>query len=342
MKVDLRKAYDSIEWQFVEGMLVALEFPRTMINWIMQCLTSPYYSLALNGNQFGFFKGRRGLRQGDPMSSLLFTICLEYFTRILSVVTQRPDLRFHPMCRKLGLSHLAFADNLLLFCRGDLASVRVLMRAFLSFSEASGLRMNQDKSEMYMHGITPLATEAILQLSGFKIGIAWDTCCLPCDKGGLGIKHSLHWNLAVLGKYTWWISQKKDTLWVKWVHHLYIKQTNWWDYKATTNSSWTWRQVCRVKDILQSGFFLNGWLSKNYALGEVYDWLLIDYVQVSQKCVQELQQWLGYACQRELVSWLIDWRCRSLLQKKVVMAAFATLVYLIWFNRNTARVEGVV
>ncbi|XP_074315735.1 uncharacterized protein LOC141651946 [Silene latifolia] len=68
----------------------------------------------------------------------------------------------------MGLCHLAFADDLLLFCKGDKSSVKVLMRAFITFSEALGLTMNNEKSEIYMNGVSPLEAEAILQLSGFR------------------------------------------------------------------------------------------------------------------------------------------------------------------------------
>ncbi|XP_074297047.1 uncharacterized protein LOC141627721 [Silene latifolia] len=170
MKIDLKKEYDSIEWSFVEDMLVALKVPDQMVTWIMQCVTTPSYTLALNGSHFGYFKGGRGLRQGDPLSPLLFTICLEYLTRILNVVTLRHDFRFHPMCRELGLCHLAFADDLLLFSRGDTNSVMVLMRALHTFSIASGLTINKLKSDIYMNGLTPDTEAQILGISGFKKG----------------------------------------------------------------------------------------------------------------------------------------------------------------------------
>ncbi|XP_074295922.1 uncharacterized protein LOC141623679 isoform X3 [Silene latifolia] len=132
----------------------------------------------------------------------------------------------------------------LILLRGDRSSVKVLMRAFITFSEASGLAMNQEKSEIYMNGVPPLEAEAILQLSGFqelllwygtddyhKIpALAWDTCCLPKDREGLGILHCQLWNLVVIGKFSWWIAQK-------WVHHIYMKQGDWWSYHPSVNSS---------------------------------------------------------------------------------------------------------
>ncbi|XP_074277930.1 uncharacterized protein LOC141601536 [Silene latifolia] len=68
MKIDLQKAYDSIEWRFLQDMLSGLKFPHTSIELIMQCVYTPSYSLALNGDVFGFFKDKRGLRKRDPLS----------------------------------------------------------------------------------------------------------------------------------------------------------------------------------------------------------------------------------------------------------------------------------
>lgn len=68
MKVDLRKAYDSVEWIFVERVLLALGFPSMFVQRLMTCLSTAQYSVIVNGTPYGFFKGGRGLRQGDPIS----------------------------------------------------------------------------------------------------------------------------------------------------------------------------------------------------------------------------------------------------------------------------------
>ncbi|XP_010678891.1 uncharacterized protein LOC104894367 [Beta vulgaris subsp. vulgaris] len=68
IKMDMRKAYVSIDWKFMESMMKALAFPDQFVQMVMECVTSPRFSLLVNGGSCGFFPGKRGLRQGDPMS----------------------------------------------------------------------------------------------------------------------------------------------------------------------------------------------------------------------------------------------------------------------------------
>lgn len=113
------EGYDSVEWEFVEQMLRALNFPTFFIGLLMECITTPTFSISMNGDQFGFFKGARGLRQGDLLSPLLFTICMEYLSRIIERAQGMEGFKFHALCRRTNLAHLCFADDLLLFCHGD-------------------------------------------------------------------------------------------------------------------------------------------------------------------------------------------------------------------------------
>ncbi|XP_074283047.1 uncharacterized protein LOC141607595 [Silene latifolia] len=131
-----------IEWSFIDQMLVALQFPKKFRMLVMVCVTTPTFSLNLNGATFGFFHGRRGLRQGDFISPLLFTICMEYLSRVLEFATQKWEFRYHPLCKGLKLNHLLFADDLLLFCRGDTTSIMLMLRAFSTFSATSDLKIN--------------------------------------------------------------------------------------------------------------------------------------------------------------------------------------------------------
>ncbi|XP_074314433.1 uncharacterized protein LOC141649648 [Silene latifolia] len=276
MKIDLRKAYDTIEWTFIKDVLVSLKFPETIVRWIMACVTSTSFSLSLNGNQFGYFHGKRGIRQGDPMSPLLFTLCMEYLSRILAVVTAKQGFNFHPLCRSLHLSHLCFADDLLLFSRGDCFSIKILLRALKTFEVASGLAVNHDKSELFMNGICPEDKVKILLFSNFTLGV------FPFSKhhGGWVFLTIFDWNKASIAKFTWWIASKQDHLWIKWVNAIYIKHNPWWNYQPSLQSSWSWRQICKIKDIFKPGYSNDLWVSGDYSVQKGYEWLHSDAVRV--------------------------------------------------------------
>lgn len=154
LKIDLRKAYDSLEWPFLKTMLQELGFPSKFVGWIMKCLNTVSYSILLNGYPSAPIQAKKGLRQGDPMSPFLFALGREYLWRCLQCDTSNPVLNFHPRCKKLNITHMMFADDLLMFSRADSNSVKIIFDAFSKFLEASGLAANLDKSSVYMAGVT--------------------------------------------------------------------------------------------------------------------------------------------------------------------------------------------
>ncbi|XP_062089725.1 uncharacterized protein LOC133796267 [Humulus lupulus] len=78
--------------------------------------------------------------------------------------------------------------------------------------------------------------------------VAWEKLCKPKKAGGIGFMNISDWNRATLIKNGWSIATKKDNLWVKWVHNVYIKHEEWWGYNAPSQSSWYWRKMVNIKD----------------------------------------------------------------------------------------------
>lgn len=84
LKVDIRKAFDSVSWQFITQILKSANFSDVFINWIEQCIITTSLSINVNGNLCGYFKGTKGLRQGDLFSSHLFVMAMEVFANLLA------------------------------------------------------------------------------------------------------------------------------------------------------------------------------------------------------------------------------------------------------------------
>ena len=81
--------------------------------------------------------------------------------------------------------------------------------------------------------------------------------------------------MAAIGKYTCQIAKKEDTLWIRWVHSIYIKNENWWSYIAPNSASWYWKVICKMKDKFRAAYHNNSWLdcSREYSVKQGYTWL---------------------------------------------------------------------
>ncbi|KAL0444904.1 UNVERIFIED_CONTAM: LINE-1 reverse transcriptase [Sesamum latifolium] len=142
LKVDLRKAYDTIEWDFLRAVVILLGFPKKFIVWIVECVTTPSFWVCLNGSPHGYFRGARGLRQGDPMSPYLFVLVMEVLTLLLhQIIDQDGGFSYHWKCEEMQLCQLGFADDLLLFSKANTSSVHIFKHALAVFADLSGLRL---------------------------------------------------------------------------------------------------------------------------------------------------------------------------------------------------------
>ena len=365
MKINLQKAYDTVDWNFLLQMLEQLGFPKKFVALIMECVTTPMFSLVINGSLHGFFKSKRGLRQGDPMSPLLFVICMEYLSRIFHQMSELPMFQFHPRCRDLKLTHLCFADDLILCCKGEFPSIYLLLQAFKLFSDSSGLMANKQKSSIYCYGMAEDDVKRVVSASGFtrstlpfkylgvpicakKItaaqcemlvdkmilrikvwssrnlsytarvllinsvllslhsywaqiyilpkkvlkeitmvcrsflwsgqaysskpsNISWKSSCCEKKEGGLGFRDILTWNTAAIGKYVWAVATKQDSIWIKWVSSVYVKDGEWWEYQPNNSASWYWRKICETKEVLKQYYTIAEFSSMScYSVKDVY------------------------------------------------------------------------
>ncbi|KAJ9536672.1 hypothetical protein OSB04_un000145 [Centaurea solstitialis] len=170
-KIDLRKAYDMVHWEYLFNMLKGFGFHPVLIRWIIEMVSTTSFSLCLNGESVGYFKGERGIRQGDPLSPYLFTIIMEGFSMLFKqCIAEAEDFGFHHGCSELQLTHLCFADDLFVFTYGDAASVGVLKKALDLFALRSGLSPNLQKSDVFFGNVAENERVAIMNCLPFRQG----------------------------------------------------------------------------------------------------------------------------------------------------------------------------
>ncbi|GKA91485.1 putative RNA-directed DNA polymerase [Tanacetum coccineum] len=153
------------------NILKGFGFHHTMIKWVMACVTTASFSISINGDINGFFKGKRGLRQGEPLSPYLFTLVMEILTLMLKMrVTLSESFRYHKHCEKIHIINVCFADDLFLFAHGDVDSVRVIMESLDEFKSTSGLVLSIPKITTFFGNVTNYVKTTILSIMSFSKG----------------------------------------------------------------------------------------------------------------------------------------------------------------------------
>ncbi|CAM8999426.1 unnamed protein product [Rhodiola kirilowii] len=168
-KIDLRKAYDTIDWSFLTSMLEHLKFPSKFIAWMEMCVQTTSYSIMINEEMIDFFEGKRGLRQGDPLSPFLFTIAMECLSRMLQRLNRTGGFYYHPKCHCFKLSHIMFTDDLLLFSSGRPSVVLAIKEVVSKFLNFSGLSINLQKSQLFTGGMNVGKVSWIEEVIGCKV-----------------------------------------------------------------------------------------------------------------------------------------------------------------------------
>jgi hypothetical protein len=171
IKIDIAKAFDTIDWNFLLNVLKAFGFHSTFCNWIKVILESAKLSISINGKQEGYFSCSRGVRQGDPLSPLLFCLAEEVLSRGITNLVNAGQLKLIQGIRNNTIpSHCLYADDVMIFCKGSKSNVQVLSQFFAKYAQISGQHISPQKSTIYSGSIPHHRLTNIAHTLGFNIG----------------------------------------------------------------------------------------------------------------------------------------------------------------------------
>ncbi|KAM1223555.1 hypothetical protein ACFX2G_043518 [Malus domestica] len=156
IKLDMAKAYDHVEWDFLIGMMANMGFDPLFCRWIKECISTVSFSILVNGSPTRFIRPERGLRQGDPLSPYLFFICTEGFSMLIKRGLERGALHgFKITPTRTPLTYLFFADDSVLFGNATVDEAKGVADVLKIYARGSGQEINLAKSSIFFGANTP-------------------------------------------------------------------------------------------------------------------------------------------------------------------------------------------
>ena len=169
LKLDMMKAYDRVEWEYLESIMRRLGFRQNWIDSVMRGVRSVSFSVLFNGEKTEFFQPSRGIRQGDPLSPYLFLLASEGLSCLLQHRGNSGRLEGLTVANSVPpINHLLFADDSLLFFKASAEGATEVSSTLDVYCQASGQRINKDKSSIFFSKGCPHAVrencKAILEV----------------------------------------------------------------------------------------------------------------------------------------------------------------------------------
>ncbi|GAA0156594.1 hypothetical protein LIER_38299 [Lithospermum erythrorhizon] len=167
----MSKAFDKLSWSFLQKVLRKFDFSEGWIGRVMACLNNNWFSVIINGKSEGYFKSRKGVRQGDPLSPTLFILAEEYLFRGLQQLhNQQPEIAYQSDC-SVRVPALGFADDVLIFSSGSKKALTKIMSFLDHYQLVFGQLINREKSSwVTTNRAAPSRCSIIQRAMGFRKG----------------------------------------------------------------------------------------------------------------------------------------------------------------------------
>jgi hypothetical protein len=148
LKLDFEKAYDRVNWDLLTEVLCRKGFDPGVVHRLNQLVRNGKTAISINGEIGPLFQNLRVVRQGDPLSPLLFNFMVEALSTMLSWANAAGHIRGIVPHLVLGVTHLQYADDMLILIQNDEEQLVNLKFLLLCFKEMSSLKINYLRSEV--------------------------------------------------------------------------------------------------------------------------------------------------------------------------------------------------
>jgi len=150
LKLDMKKAYDRVEWEYLKAIMIRLGFHRIWVEMVMRLVTTVSFSVLFNRERLEQFNPSRGIRQGDPIPPYFFLLAAEGLSCLIKSRNQSSVLKGIKVAPSAPMvSHLLFADDSLLFFKAHRENAQEILDILNIYCRASGQQVNMDKSSIH-------------------------------------------------------------------------------------------------------------------------------------------------------------------------------------------------
>lgn len=168
LKLDFKKAFDTVSWTCLQEILRIRGFDDRWQGWINSLLTSAKTSILLNGIPGPWIQIKRGLRQGDPLSPLLFLLIADILQKLIQKFTSEGLLK-HPISSENNCPVMQYADDILIVVEGTLIQAQILREVLNAFAVTTGLQLNYSKSTFVPIALTDDEQNQISSVLGCSV-----------------------------------------------------------------------------------------------------------------------------------------------------------------------------
>ncbi|XP_039019820.1 uncharacterized protein LOC120151429 [Hibiscus syriacus] len=264
----------------------------------------------------------KGVRQGDPLSPYLFVIVMNVLSALLNTATMNYVFIFHHKCKRIPLTHLCFADDLLLFCHGSLDAILGVISTLEKFYELSGLKLNALKTELFACGVARNELDLIQSATGFRIGqlhvrylglplVTRKLTSKDCSALLVKIKGVMRDIEKICLRFFWKdsdtsargdrVSCNQGSLWIAWVKTYCFKSVHYREVNSKSHFSWIIYKLIKMREEARRFFSLMANLSQIKGR-----WIWDNIIEMREKVEWHRLIWFpAHVLKFSMVAWIV-------------------------------------